>query len=135
MDWTPGTSLPVLEIGPLTTEMFVRWCAAAEDYHAIHYDLHYAKERGLPDVVMAGPHKLALCCRLLYSVLGTGGVIRRIKVRYTGMDVPGDVLQFGGTVEAVEETEGGRVAFVRLHARNNRDVVTVQGEAEVFLAD
>ncbi|MBO8141123.1 MAG: MaoC family dehydratase N-terminal domain-containing protein [Firmicutes bacterium] len=135
MDWRPGSELPPLTVGPITTEMLVRWAAAAEDYNPIHYDQAYARKQGLPDVVMHGPFKLALFCRLLHSQLGPRGYIRRIKVRYTGLDVPGDVLEFRGTVERVEEGEGERLAAVRLVAQNARGVVTVQGEAEVAVRE
>lgn len=134
MDWKPGAQLPPLVIGPITTEMLVRWTAAAEDYNPIHYDQAFAREQGLPDVIMHGPYKLALLCRLLHGVLGPAGWIRRIQVRYTGMDVPGDVLELGGSVERVEEADGQRRALVSLFARNGRGVETVRGEAEVVLA-
>lgn len=132
MEWKPGAELPPLVVGPITTEMLVRWTAAAEDYNPIHYDQAFAKAQGLPDVIMHGPYKLALLCRLLHRELGASGMIRRIQVRYTGMDVPGDVLQFGGRVERVEEDGGERRAWVSLYARNGRGVTTVLGEAEVI---
>jgi len=131
LDWKPGAELPPLVVGPVTTEMLVRWTAAAEDYNPIHYDQAFAREQGLPDVIMHGPYKLALLCRLLHRELGADGMIRRIQVRYTGMDVPGDVLEFGGRVERVAEEGGERRAWISLYARNRRGVTTVQGEAEV----
>ena len=133
MDWQPGAQLPPLVVGPITTEMLVRWTAAAEDYNPIHYDQAFAREQGLPDVIMHGPYKLALLCRLLHRALGSQGWIRRIQVRYTGMDVPGDVLEMGGRVERLEEGPGERRAVLSLYARNRRGVETVRGEAEVVL--
>jgi len=134
LEWKPGAALPSLAVGPITTEMLVRWTAAAEDYNPIHYDQAFAREQGLPDVVMHGPYKLALLCRLLHGALGPGGRIARIKVRYTGLDVPGDVLELGGQVERVEEAGRERRAQVSLYSRNQRGIVTVRGEAEVVLA-
>jgi len=133
LDWKPGAELPPLVVGPMTTEMLVRWTAAAEDYNPIHYDQAFAKEQALPDVIMHGPYKLALLCRLLHRELGAHGWIRRIQVRYTGMDVPGDVLEFGGRVERAEDAGGERWALVSLYARNGRGATTVQGEAEVVI--
>jgi len=131
-----GDEIPGLEFGPVTTEILVRWAAVAGDYHRIHYDQEYARAQGLPNVIMQGPFKLALLCRMLTNWLGPNGIIRRIRVRYTAMDLPGDTLQFGGRIQSVEEGDDHKgMASLLLYAHNGRGEQTITGDAEVEIVD
>ncbi|MBI4330949.1 MAG: dihydroxy-acid dehydratase [Chloroflexi bacterium] len=132
--WRPGDEIPGLEFGPVTTEVLVRWAAVSGDYNRIHYDQENARAQGLPGVIMHGPFKLALLCRMLTNWIGDQGLIRRIRVRYTAMDLPGDVVRLGGTIQSVKEVEGKQVASLLLFARNGRGEQTVTADAEVEMA-
>lgn len=129
-----GQEIPRLEFGPVTTEILVRWAGVSGDYNKIHYDQEGARAQGLPGVIMHGPFKLALLCRMLTNWIGDQGLIRRIRVRYTAMDLPGDVVSLGGTIQSVKEVEGKQVVSVLLFARNGRGEQTVAGDAEAEIA-
>lgn len=105
-NWQSDDEIPGLRFGPITTETLVRWAAVSGDYNRIHFDQEYARSQGLPNVIMHGPFKLALLCRMLTDWLGAEGVIRRIRVRYTAMDLPGNTLEFGGRIQSVQEGHG-----------------------------
>lgn len=133
-NWQAGQEISGLEFGPVTTEMLVRWAAVSGDYNNIHYDQEGARAQGLPGVIMHGPFKLALLCRMLTEWIGDQGLIRRIRVRYTAMDLPGDIVHFSGKIQSVQEVEGKRVASVTIQARNGRGEQTIAGDAEVEIS-
>ncbi len=131
MVWREGTLLPELRIGPITTEMLVRWAAVSGDYNPIHYDYEFARKQGLPSVVMHGPYTLALLCRLLHGVLGSTGLIRMIKVRYAGLVLPGDELVLRGSVGATQASSDRLIAKILLKAENQKGMTAAEGVAEV----
>ena len=47
-DFEVGTALPLLEKGPLTSAHLMRWSAAMENWHKIHYDKPFAVESDDP---------------------------------------------------------------------------------------
>ena len=50
-----GQDIPTVEKGPMTTAHIMRWSAAMENWHRIHYDWKYATQHdGLPDVMVNG---------------------------------------------------------------------------------
>ena len=55
-----------LAIGPLTTAHVMRWSAAIENWHRIHYDQAFAVyHEGLPNVGIQGSWKQSTLCRYL----------------------------------------------------------------------
>lgn len=47
--------LPPLTKGPLTSIHLMRWSAAIENWHRVHYDHRYATEHdGVPDILVNG---------------------------------------------------------------------------------
>ena len=49
---TIGERIPELVKGPMTTAHLMRWSAAMENWHKIHYDLTFATEHDrLPDLL------------------------------------------------------------------------------------
>ncbi len=122
-----GDELRLMEFGPVTTEDFVRWTAAVDDYNPIHYDQDIAKSNGLPNVIMQGPFKLSLMIRALEEWIGNLGCVSDISCRYTSLDVPGNVLVFSITVTDVFNQE----IACKWKCTNSKDVVTANGEAKI----
>ena len=61
-----GAALPALEKGPLTTMHLMRWSAAMENWHKIHYDLPFTLEHEkLPGLLIAGSLKQQFVVQLL----------------------------------------------------------------------
>lgn len=122
-----GDELKLLEFGPVTTEDFVRWTAAVDDYNPIHYDQEIAKNNGLPNVIMQGPYKLSLMIRALEEWVGKLGCVTSISCKYTSMDVPGNVLTFAITVTDVGTDE----ISCKWQCTNQKEAVTATGNAKV----
>ncbi|MFC2038351.1 MaoC/PaaZ C-terminal domain-containing protein [Chloroflexota bacterium] len=126
-----GAELPALSFGPVTSEHLVRWVAASEDFHAIHYDKDFAMNQGLPGVIMQGPFKLALFERQLVNILGESGRIVSISCTYSNTDVLGAILTFHAHVTEIEFANGEYRINLDLKTENEKTVVTVGGKAVV----
>ena len=78
-----------LEIGlneEMSSQRLVVWASASGDYYPIHYDDGFAKQNGLPGIIVHGALKGMLVGRLLDELVGDEGRIVRWKVSYRGMD-------------------------------------------------
>ncbi len=122
-----GDNLKLLEFGPVTTEDFVRWTAAVDDYNPIHYDLEIARNNGLPNVIMQGPFKLSLMIRAFEEWIGRLGCVSKISCRYTSLDVPGNVLTLSCTITEVSADE----ITCKWQCTNSKELITAAGEAIV----
>ena len=130
-DLDVGALLPALTFGPVTSEHLVRWVAASEDFHAIHYDKEYAMKQGLPGVVMQGPFKLALVGRQLLNILDESGRIVNLNCTYRDIDVLGTTLTFRANVAGIEHAGGEYRIALDILAENDKKVVTVESKAVV----
>ena len=69
-----GSELPRLEKGPLTTAHLMRWSAAMENWHKIHYDKPFALgHEKLPGLLINGSLKQQFMLQLLKDWAGPGG--------------------------------------------------------------
>ena len=85
-DIAVGDELPRLVKGPITTAHLVRWAAAMENWHRIHFDWRYATEHdGLPDVVVNGSWKQHVLMQLVTDWAGEAGWLWTDR-----LPVPGD---------------------------------------------
>ena len=83
-----GTELPILEKTP-TTQQLVMYAGASGDFYQIHYDQDFARDNGLPNVIIHGALKNAFLGQLLTDWIGQRGSIKKLAVEYRGMDMPG----------------------------------------------
>ncbi len=98
-DVAVGDELPALPKGRVSTSHLMRWSAAVENWHRIHYDRPFAVEHdGLPDVVVNGSWKQQLLCQLLKDWVGSDGWLAEISYQFRGLDVVGDELTAIGRV-------------------------------------
>ena len=103
-DVSVGQEIPVLVKGPMTTAHVMRWSAAMENWHWIHYDWRYATEHDkLPDVLVNGSWKQRAVIQLLTDWIGETGWLWKIGFQFRGMNVPGDTLTAWGRVVKKEE--------------------------------
>ncbi|MGH3998363.1 MAG: acyl dehydratase, partial [Gammaproteobacteria bacterium] len=57
-DLTVGDRIPELVRGPISSAHVMRWSAAMENWHRIHYDLPFAQDHDkLPGLVVNGSWK------------------------------------------------------------------------------
>ena len=90
-DLAAGARAGEIDKGPISTAHIMRWSAAVENLHRIHYDHRFATEHDkLPDVLINGSWKQHVLVQLAKDALGPEGWLWKIKFRYRKMDVAGD---------------------------------------------
>jgi acyl dehydratase len=128
-----GQALPEIKKGPMSTAHIMRWSAAMENWHRIHYDHEYAtKHDGLPDVLVNGSWKQHVLIQLLTDWAGESGWLYKLDFQYRGMNVPNDTLTAWGKVTKVEKRGDYGVAYVELGLKNQKDAEGSPGTAEVI---
>lgn len=101
MSPAPGDELPELVKQP-TTQTLVRYAGASGDFYQIHYDSEFARQTGLPGVILHGLLKTAYLGQLVTDWLGEGGTLEVLDVSYRGMDLPGRPYRCRGVVRSVD---------------------------------
>jgi acyl dehydratase len=123
----PGAEAGALDKGVVSTAHIMRWSAAVENWHRIHYDWRFATGHDkLPGVLINGSWKQHVLVQLVTDSLGPDGWLWKIRFRYKRMDVAGDAILARAEVLAREAVEG--LGFVTLR------IVLVNQEGEVSTA-
>lgn len=129
-----GYELPVLTKGPLSAAHIMRWSAAIENWHPIHFDWKYATQHdGLPDVLVNGSWKQHVLLQLLTDWAGETGWLLRFKAQFRGMNVPGDTLAAWGRVTGRQERGGFGLIELEVGLRNQDGVESTPGNATIVL--
>jgi acyl dehydratase len=129
-DVTQGQQLAALSKGPISPAHIMRWSAAVENWHRIHYDQTFAKEHDkLPDILINGSWKQHVLVQLVKDGLGPDGWLWKIQFRYKRMDVAWDTLR--GSADVIEKREADGLGFVacRIALLNQNDEVSTAGVA------
>ena len=84
--------------GPLTTTHLMRWSAAMENWHKIHYDLPFTLEHEkLPGLLIAGSLKQQFVVQLLKDWVSQcfepAGWVWKISYQFRAMSVVGDLVE------------------------------------------
>jgi len=129
-----GQELPRLVKGPMTALHIMRWSAATENWHRIHYDQPFAREiDGLPDVLVNGSWKQQICCQLVKDFAGIEGWLWRIRFEFRDMDPVGNTVIGGGQVQEAAEQDGLGFVKCSLYLTNQEDRITTIGAAVAVL--
>ena len=129
-----GMSLPTLDKGKITALHIMRWSAATENWHRIHYDVTFAREiDGLPDILVNGSWKQQILCQFIKDWVAPLGWLWKIRFRFRDMDVKNARITVDGKVTETAVSDG--LGFVRcaIEMRNDSDRVTSSGEAIAVL--
>jgi acyl dehydratase len=118
-DVNAGDDLPEL-VKPITQVQLVRYAGASGDFNPIHTVPAVAESVGLPGTIAHGMLIMAFAAQMLTDWAGAGAV-RDLKVRFSGMAVPGESVVCRGKITSMSE-EGGEAL---VHGR-----LTVKGEAD-----
>jgi acyl dehydratase len=120
--------------GPLTVMHLVRWCAAMENWHRIHYDERFCQEHeGLPGPLVNGSWKQQILAQLLKDWAGPTGWLLALQYQFRGMDTLGATLTARGRVVGIEARgEHGDVRCEVELVNASGDATTV-GEAVIRL--
>jgi acyl dehydratase len=129
-DFPIGAKLPVLTKGPMSPAHIMRWSAAMENWHRIHYDWRFATEHDkLPDILINGSWKQHVLVQLMKDGLGPDGWLWKIQFRYKMMDVAWDTLHAHAEVIDRREIDGLGLLQCRIALINQRDQVSTAGFA------
>ena len=96
-DVAVGAEVPALVKHP-STQQLVKYAGASGDFYQIHYDAEFARNNGLPGVIIHGALKNAFLAQLMTDWIGEHGMLMRLACQYRAMDVPGDTLTCKGVV-------------------------------------
>ena len=99
-DINEGMEIPTIKKNP-TTQQLVKYAGASGDFYQIHYDMEYAKNNGLPGVILHGALKNAFLGQLITDWIGTSGKLKMLEVQYKGMDLPGTPVYAKGIVSKI----------------------------------
>jgi acyl dehydratase len=108
---TVGYHLPELTRGPLLEPHLMRWSAAIENWHRIHYDQRFATEHDhLPGVLINGSWKQHFLVQMVRKWAEPPGWLQSIAFRFRSMDVVGDTLVAWGRIARLTDVAAyGRV--------------------------
>ena len=112
-DLEVGQALPDLDLA-ITATLVAGGALASRDYTPVHHDRSVAQAQGLPDIFMNILTTQGLCSRYVTDWAGPNAIVRRVKTRLGGPNMPGDTLKFRGKVLATE----GKCADVEVSGSN-----------------
>jgi acyl dehydratase len=125
-----GDRIATVDKGVITTAHIMRWSAAVENWHRIHYDQAFATGHDkLPNVLINGSWKQHVLVQLVKDGLGPAGWLWKLKFRYRRMDVAGDALRAEAQVVARQEVEGFGFVTLAITLLNQADQISTAGHA------
>lgn len=133
-DVQEGLLLPELVKGPLTTMHLMRWSAAMENWHRIHYDRTFAQEHDkLPDLLVNGSIKQQFVLQLLKDWAGPRGWAWKSSFQFRSMNKVGETLTIWGRVTGKRRARDFGLVDVETGVRNEHGVESTPGKAVVAL--
>jgi len=133
-DVSVGQEIPVVTKGPMTTAHIMRWSAAMENWHKIHYDWRYATGHdGLPDVLINGSWKQHVLAQVLVDWVGESGWLWKMNFQYRGMNIPGDTLTAWGRVTGMSRRGNYGVVELEIGLKDQNGKECSPGNALVVL--
>jgi len=127
-----GANLPVLEKGPLTTAHLMRWSAAMENWHKIHYDQRFTTEHDkLPGLLINGSLKQQFVVQLLKDWVGRSGWVWKASFQFRAMNVVGERLRVWGRVAGKRPAADYGLVDVDIGILNDNGVESTPGKAVV----
>ena len=130
-----GQELPRLKKGPLSPAHIMRWSAACENWHRIHYDHVFATEHDkLPGLMVNGSWKQNVIVQLMTDWAGEKGWLWKVKFEFRAMNVPGETLYAWGKVSALEDAGIYGLVTLETGLVNQHGIESTPGTATVVLA-
>jgi 3-oxo-4,17-pregnadiene-20-carboxyl-CoA hydratase beta subunit len=109
-----GQVLPELDLS-ITAAMVVGGALASRDYTPVHHDKSAAVAQGLPDIFMNILTTQGICSRYVTDWAGPDALIKGIKTKLGGPNMPGDTLKLRGKVVSMD----GQCAEVEVAGNNS----------------
>jgi acyl dehydratase len=125
-----GDQLPELRVTP-DAELTKRYAAASGDPNPIHTDPEFAKNVGLPGIILHGLWTMAQVARAQAAVAdGDPRALRRLEVQFRGMGFPEQEIVVSSTVKAVD---GDRITTDTVAEQSGNQIIR-NAQAEIELA-
>lgn len=129
-----GDRIGPLRKGPLTTAHIMRWSAAIENWHKIHYDRTFAQRHdGLPDLLVNGSLKQQFVMQLLREWASPGGWVWKATFQFRAMTLVGDTPTVWATVRAKRYLPDYGLVDIDLGVLNEDGKETTPGSAVIAL--
>lgn len=120
--------------GPFTTAHLMRWSAAMENWHKIHYDLPFATGHDrLPGLLINGSLKQQLIAQLLKDWAGPLGWVWKIRFQFRAMNLMGERLHVWARITRTERLPDYGIVELELGIRNEDGLESTPGSATVAL--
>jgi acyl dehydratase len=129
-DYNVGDALPELRVTP-DAELTKRYAAASGDPNPIHTDPEFAKNVGLPGIILHGLWTMAQVARAQAAVAdGDPRALKRLEVQFRGMGFPEQEIVVKSTVKAVDD---GRLVTDTVAEQSGNQIIR-NAEAEIELS-
>jgi acyl dehydratase len=120
--------------GPFTTPHLMRWSAAMENWHKIHYDRPFTTEHDkLPGLLINGSLKQQFIAQLLKDWAGRAGWVWKVNFQFRAMNLVGETLTIWAKVKNKRETPAYGLIDLDVGIRNEKGVESTPGSAVVAL--
>ena len=100
-----GEELPPLDV-ETTATIVAGGALASRDYTPVHHDKAAAQAQGLPDIFMNILTTQGICSRYVTDWAGPDAIVRGVRTKLGGPNMPGDTLKLRGKVV---QTEGAQI--------------------------
>ncbi len=130
-DIKEGETLPSFGI-TITRTHIIKYVGAGGDFQPIHHDEEFAKAVGLPSIFANGLMHGGMLTRVVTDWAGDG-VMKRYKLRFSGIVWPKDTLTFMGSVLKKYQDRGENLVDCMLVVQNQNREHVIDGEATVSL--
>jgi len=129
-----GTELPPYEIPSVSAEKMKTMAALLSDPTPIHWDVATLRALGMGDrPVNQGPLNMGYVMNAVTAWAGGPRSLRRLRVRFLGTVLAGQHLRVRGTVTALREEDGVRLADCDVVLEVEGGDPAVSGTATVVL--
>ncbi len=133
-DLATGQTLSPLVKPAITRDQLAAYAEASGDHNPIHLNDDFARLAGLDGVIAHGMLSMAFLGQFVtgwMSTLAGAPHLARLKVRFSAMVKPGDVLTCKGTIKSIAQGEGRTLLTLDIWAENQRGERVTSGDAEV----
>jgi len=133
-DLAVGDELPRLTRGPLTTAHLMRWSAAFENWHKIHYDAPFATgHEKLPGLLVNGSLKQQFVIQLLKDWAGSAGWVWKASFQFRAMNVVNETLSVWARVTGTRVCPDFGLVDLELGIVNEQGKESTPGKATIAL--
>jgi len=125
-----GMELPTIIKTP-NSQQLVKYAAASLEFPEIHYDIDYAKNAGLPGVLVQGSLKHAFLGQLITDWMGQTNFLKKLSVSYREMNIADEKLYCKGIISDKYIQNNRKLVKCTIWIENYKKIKSTLGEAIV----